>query len=61
MRKLFFQPNLVFLVRVLDEFFVYSSQQKNFRVEGCQYLIEQVTSDMDYLNNVMTAENLRFT
>ncbi len=51
----FFQQNLVFLLCAQWVPHSLSPQQKNVCIEGCQYLIEQVVNDMDYLNNVITA------
>ncbi len=56
----FFLPNSVSLVGGLSEFHVYlhHNKEKNIRAGVCQYLTEQVANDMDYLNNVITANEM---
>ncbi len=57
--RLFFWPNSVFLICMLDGFCVYSHHNKKpIRIEVCQYLIEQVANDTNYLNNIVTANEM---
>ncbi len=59
---LFFQPNLVFLMCVLSVFRIYSDhnkKKKRFMLKCANVcMIEQVSNDVDYLNNVTTADEI---